>query len=340
MQMPTLLNRLLNSLFVCLLLIAWPVSAGQLVELVGELQLEELRLTFDNDKVDRILGEVAIADAEERRAAAVLVTLGLKPQDMLNRETVAQNVGRLLAARPSTTSTRLGVTGERSLYTNLTTIWDHDELLTADEFLDDLSVALSDGVITGYDLRPVGVYDEFPQGLTFIYSQSSLNHLRQLALLLHSEDLKVTVHGTAKVSAFLFRDDWGSPSDQVKELPGGIRVVNGREVAMLFEFETSEDLLRFHQVIERYAKKDDADEPGLIANAWWQPFYYTDVPYEGFNEIGLVVLSSDRFEATLTVLPEKIDSVLAAFDESPWKPRVDRVWVNPPFYRFLQGGYK
>ena len=101
--------------------------------------------------------------------------------------------------------------------------------------------------------------------------------------------------------------DWGPASGAVKTLPGGVRVINGKEVAVLFEFEKPEDRLIFHELIERYAKKDAADEPGLIENAWWQPFYYTDTELSDFKEIGLIILSSDRFEATLTVVPGKID---------------------------------
>lgn len=318
-------------------------QAGPLGDLVAELEFGKLQATFDQEKVNRMLGpEIPITDFGERQAAAVLMSLGaIGPQGFGNVEAIEKAMSAFQEQEPTASNIRLGRTGDPQLYANLRTIWDHAELLEADDFLEDLSNALSSGVITGYDLREVGVYDGFPPGRTFIYSQSSLLHLRQLVALLNSENLNVTVYGTPKVSAFVYRDDWGAGADRMtRELPGGVRVVNGREVAMLFEFRKPEDRFTFHRIIEKYAKRDTADEPGLIENAWWQPFYYTDTPMDGFEEIGLIVLASERFEATLTVLPEKVEAVLSALGETRWSKRVDRVWVNPPFYRFLQGGYR
>ena len=96
--------------------------------------------------------------------------------------------------------------------------------------------------------------------------------------------------------------------------------------------------IALHDLIQK--KKDEKDEPGLIENAWWQPFYYTDQAFEGFEPISLVVISSDNHEATLTVLEEKTEKVVQALKDDRWDMRVDRVWVNPPFFRFLNGGYK
>jgi hypothetical protein len=53
-----------------------------------------------------------------------------------------------------------------------------------------------------------------------------------------------------------------------------------------------------------------------------------------------VLLKSNTTEATLTVLPEKVMRVKSALDNGGWEITVEDVWVNKPFYRFLQGGYK
>jgi hypothetical protein len=164
--------------------------------------------------------------------------------------------------------------------------------------------------------------------------------MRQLVALLDSEGLEGWVYITPKVSAFLYRDDWGPASDAVVTLPGGVRVVQGREVAVLFQFDSGDDRERFHEVVTRFAKKDEKDELGLIENAWWQPFYYTDQAFEGFEPISLVVISSDNHEATLTVLEDRTAKVVQVLKDDRWDLRVDRVWVNPPFFRFLNGGYK
>ncbi len=111
-------------------------------------------------------------------------------------------------------------------------------------------------------------------------------------------------------------------------------------MAVLFQFDSAGDRLRFHEIILRYAKKDSKDEPGLIANAWWQPFYYTDAPMEGFKPISLVVVGYGDYEATLTVVESRTSAVVDAFDSDNLDVRVDRVWVNPAFYRFLDGDYR
>lgn len=234
----------------------------------------------------------------------------------------------------------IGALDDAQLAQGMSAAFRHDALLEAGDFIDMLGERLSEGVITGYDLRLKGVYDNLPAGRTFIYSQSSQQHMVELARLLDEHGLQGSLYITPKISAFLFRDGWGEPSDRVVTLPGGVQVVNGREIAAMFEFSDRRDRLRFHDLITRFAKKDYEDEPGLIANSWWQPFYYTDEPLEGFEPISLVVVTGEKYEATLTVLEERTSLVTDAFEDSGYPMRVDRVWVNPPFFRFLNGDYK
>lgn len=233
-----------------------------------------------------------------------------------------------------------GALGELRLQQRLAQPWDHTELLQEATLLQVLGGALTEGVITGYDLRRRDVFGEFRRGGTFVYSHGSHHHLQQLSAVLAVEGVSARVFQTPKVSAFVYREDWGSRSDHVQMLPGGIEVVNGREAATLFEFATGQDQTRFHELVQRYAKKDEADEPGLIVDAWWQPFYYTDAPFADFPSISLVVVSSATAEATLTVLPHLTAQVVAAVDQQGLQVRVDTVWVNPAFYRFLQGDYR
>jgi len=234
----------------------------------------------------------------------------------------------------------LGQTLDPGLVAALELPWDHNALLAEQPLLAVLGEALSAGILTGYDLRDKNIYAGFPKGHTFIYSHSSRLHLQQLVSLMAAHDLAAEVFVAPKVSAFLYRDDWGTANENVATLPGGTRVVNGREVAVMFRFESPQARADFHALIQRYAKKDEQDEPGLIAHAWWQPFYYTDQPMEGFAAIALVIMSSQRFEATLTVLPEKAETVAAALSGRGFPVRTEQVWVNPAFLRFLNGGYR
>jgi len=237
-------------------------------------------------------------------------------------------------------SALLGQIGEAELIARLSQVPDYSELFAASDVLEILGSILADGVITGYDLRAVGIYDNFPAGETFIYSHSSLQHIRELVALLQREDIDATVYLTPKVSAFLYREDWGNAGPHVVSLADGTRVVQGQEVAVLFHFTSANDRVRFQAVINKHAKRDSKEEAGLITDSWWQPFYYTDQPMPEFEPISLVVLTAPEHEATLTVLDEKAQSVIEALQDTPWPVRRDRVWVNPAFFRFLTGDYK
>ena len=203
-----------------------------------------------------------------------------------------------------------------------------------------LGGALDAGLITGYDLRRKGVYDDMVPGRTFIYSHNSPLHIQQLIVMMAAHGVDADVYVTPKVSAFLFRDGWGTPGAGVSTLPGGVAVVKGREFAVLFDFADATAKHQFHALVQRYAKKDAEDETGLIADAWWQPFYYSDQPFQGFDQIALAVVSSDCCEATLTLPLERAARVVDYFMAQGHAVRRDDVWVNPAFYRFLHGDYK
>lgn len=327
---------------VTLLMFSSYLFAGDYQSAIDELGFVKLSGTYSDEKVSAILDSHGVnLSAEEKSAAAVLITLGaLDAEDLANEKLAAKKVKSYVAVVSGNHPALMGRIGDASLYHHMAGAFDHSTLLKDNVFPEVLGKALVDGILTGYDLRSKGVYDNFPVAHTFIYSQSSLLHMRQLVALLDSEDIEGWVYITPKVSAFLYRDDWGPASDAVITLPGGVRVVQGREIAVLFQFDSSDDRKRFHEVVTRFAKKDEKDEPGLIENAWWQPFYYTDEAFEGFEPISLVVISSDNHEATLTVLEDKTEKVVQALIDDRWDMRVDRVWVNPPFFRFLNGGYK
>ena len=62
------------------------------------------------------------------------------------------------------------------------------------------------------------------------------------------------------------------------------------EYDMKLEFDNKEDMIRFDDVINQDAKKNEGNEEavGLIEGAWWQPLYSTtesDIPEEDYNEI-------------------------------------------------------
>ena len=234
----------------------------------------------------------------------------------------------------------LGSVGELQLLERLDLAWDHSELEAEVGLLGLLGEALDAGVITGYDLRARNVYERLEGDNSLIYSHGSKLHLQALVNLLAGHRVSADVYLLPKVSAFLHRPQWGGDPEKLGTLPNGLKVVNGREAAVLFVFSDGQDKEKFHAVVQRYAKKNHEDQEGLIINAWWQPFYYSSVPFLDFSQIDLVVLRSNAFEATLTVLPHNTQSVVDVIAVDDVEYTVDEVWVNPAFHRFLQGDYR
>lgn len=309
---------------------------------VDVLQLSELAQTYTEAQVGGVLdGQLENAPDAERRSAAILVSSGIiDASDLGNPERASATLADYQAIVSDKHPDLVGRIGDATLLQRLNRALSYDKLLSADEMLEVLGGALSDGVITGYDLRRSGVYDNFPAAQTFIYSHSDPVHLRQLVTVLDREGVDAWVYVTPKVSAFLHREEWGTPGPNVVTLAGGANVVQGQEMAVLFRFSSPGDRARFDDVVNRYAKRDSDDEQGLIAGAWWQPFYYTDRDFPKFQEISLIVLTAGEYEATLTVLAERAQSVIDAVNDAGWRVRHDKVRVNPAFYRFLEGGYK
>ena len=319
-----------------------PSSSQSYAAVVEALEFQALGSTYSTQQIAFILeGQLDGASDVQRRAAAVLISAGaIDSVDLVSPGLVERKLEHFVEVLTDRHPALLGRVGEADLLSRLNESLNYDELLAATDVLDTLGAALADGVITGYDLRLGGVYDKFPPGQTLIYSHSELLHIRQLVTLLAREGVDAWVYVTPKISAFLYRDDWGSAGANVVTLANGIRVVQGREMAVLFRFDSPDDRQRFQAVVNKFAKRDSKEETGLIAGAWWQPFYYTDRSMPGFEPISLVVMTANSHEATLTVVEEKTQSVVDALAESPWTTRRDQVWVNPAFYRFLNGDYK
>lgn len=309
---------------------------------VETLQFQALGPTYTAKQIDTILeGRLRRLSESQRRAAATLVSIGaIKVADLTSPARVQHKLNDYLDVMTTNHPALLGRIGDAALLSRLTQPLSYEHLLAATDVIDALGIALADGVITGYDLRLGGIYDNFPAAQTLIYSHSELLHVRQLITVLDREGVSAWVYLTPKISAFLHREEWGDGGNNLVTLSDGTRVVQGREMAVLFRFPTPADRLRFHNVVIKYAKRDSEDETGLIANAWWQPFYYSDSELAEFKAISLVVLNANQYEATLTVVEEKAQTVIDALQQNTWPLRHDRVWVNPAFYRFLNGDFK
>lgn len=94
--------------------------------------------------------------------------------------------------------------------------------------------------------------------------------------------------------------------------------------------------------IDCYAKKDSANQTGLIRSAWWQPFYRSKTITEGFASATQITVSDGKETALLLALPNQAPALVKAIQKlnSTWSVSPEAIWVNPAFHRYLQGGYK
>jgi len=314
--------------------------AGEMADLVESVGLAELATTFDEDKVDRILEDygAGIEDPDERVAAAILVSMGMVQNWVLETPEVA---ARMLTGWEDPAVENVGITemplARPAGIMRIASFGGYDELRRDTELIAALDAAIGEKVLTGYGLRPRNVSIATKPDRTLIYSHQNLPHVRQLIGLMSSEGLKGRVLIAPKVAAFVFREGWGERPDWLNELGDGVYVAQGPEMLVHFEFASPEDRPRFDELVTKYAKKDSKEETGNLVNSWWQPFYYGESAAEGFHQISRVMLYGEEVEASLLMLPEREELVRQHFAEQPWEMKVDAIWVNAPFFRFLQG---
>ena len=334
-------DRLALRLFLILSFFNTEINASIFDEVIDDLEMRRLVETYTELQVDRVLeGAGGDLNASDRRAAAVLLTLGvLRIKDLDHPTRLQEKINAYLKVLGMKHPALRGHVGDAGLPLALDRDWRHDALEN-DRLAEVLASKLSAGVITGYDVRKKGVYDGFELEANIIYSHSSQLHLKQLVSLLAAEELSAWVYAAPKSAAFLYRDEWDVRPEDIRTLSTGVRIVETKELVVLFQFSSPDDRIRFHHLILKHAKRDFKDEARLITDAWWQPFYYTDRPLDGFEAISLVVLDAGNLEVTLTVPEPRTSAVVSSFGGAGFKIKIKRVWVNPAFRRFLDGDHR
>ncbi|MGD8174844.1 hypothetical protein [Marinimicrobium sp. ARAG 43.8] len=308
--------------------------AGLYQEAVEALGFQELETTFSAEKVEHWLeGDNADMAEGERRALAVLRVLGAPESEA--------SLARYVAEQQVVDAALLGYVGEPSLYTRLEAVLAQKDRFPRSEF----SVALRDlirlGVANGYNIVTTP-WPAFDPERHIVYGHSNARHARQLMALLASEGLSARVGLSLKTSAFLHRPGWGPVSPQAIAL-GDERYLNeAMEYDLHFELAAPEDKARFMAVINEYAKKEEGRMAPLIAEAWWQPFYCSRISDPAFHRVARVEVSDGNETAMVLVLTDKAEALKRNINalERPWQASVTPVWVNPAFYRYLQGGFQ
>lgn len=320
-----LINNLkkLTIIFISLMLISCTQADKSYTQVVANAQLTEVANTInleDNKAALKTISDVDYAQwSQEEKQSALLLT-GLGCIDIsTNDSKQSTSVDDCEALQPLSID-------YPTVPASLTLV---------------LNELVEQNIVQGYNIKEKELVTSKESGNNiFLYGHSSLPHAKQLISLLNINNINFTWQLIPKSSAFNIRDDWQDTKIDEKES----RVRIAKEYDIRFIFADQAEQLSFMPLINKYAKKDSDDEAGLIINAWWQPFYRSFTEQESFMPVKRISLQADGFIASTLVLQpdlaKTIELIKASLTEAEVTISTEDVWVNPAFYRYLNGGYK
>ncbi len=309
---------------------------------IEKLRLEELAKTYPKKKIEKSLKgykNIKNESSEALSQKAVLVDLNITSVEMLNKKnysTISEYVSDFL----DNSENSLGDISDKNIFEKVLVKWNNVVPAKDDLLLGKLNVALASGLMTGYNLKDINNYANFDKNLSVSYGHNNITHAIQLIALLKGEGIEAKVQLEPKTSAFLHNPNWGAPNYDHIILEDGKIVVTPTEYDLKLQFANFEDKIKFTKLVDRYAKKDSKDQEGLIYKSWWQPFIQTD-KIEGYKMLTSHLVRNGNFEANVLTLPKNSKAFVDFMKtDSNLEVKTEEVWVNPAFYRFMEGDYK
>ena len=309
---------------------------------IEKLKLQELAKTYPKEKIEKSLKgykNIKTESFESLSHKAVLVDLNITSVEMLNQKnysTITEYVSDFLDNNENS----LGNISDKNIFEKVLVKWNNVVPAKDNLLLEKLNVALANGLMTGYNLKNINNYANFDKNLSVSYGHNDITHAIQLIALLKGEGVDTKVQLEPKTSAFLHNPNWGAPNYTHIILEDGKIVVTPTEYDLKFQFSNNNDKIKFTKLIDLYAKKDSKDQEGLIYKSWWQPFIQTD-KIEGYQMLISHLVKNGDFEANVLTLPKNSKAFIDFMKKgSNLKVTTQEIWVNPAFYRFMEGDYK
>lgn len=305
---------------------------------VEALHLNELALTYSQDKIAQ-----ATDNKSSSATDALMIDMGvITVQDLSNAANVSSKLSLFVADQMDQSERYIGNVSDKNIVERVVKTWNDSTVIQDVATLAKLNSFIDNGYTTGYNVIDTNDDSKFNPELMLRYGHNDIQHAAQLLYLMKTEGFDPKVQFTPKSSAFLYLPEWGEPNYSVVTLESGKMVSVVKEYNLDFEFQTPERKAAFMDLINQYAKKDSADEKGLIIESWWQPFYrsYTEMAdYKVLTENRVII---GDYQADLMSLPENAKKqekqVRAAAKDMDVIPV--KVWVNPSFYRYMHGDFK
>ena len=331
-----------NKILLSLILLNLTAFATEPSSAIEKLKLQELAKTYPKEKIEKSLKgykNIKTESSEALSHKAVLVDLNITSVEMLNKKnysTITEYVSDFLDNNENS----LGNISDKNIFEKVLVKWNDTVPAKDNLLLEKLNVALANGLMTGYNLKNINSYANFDKALSVSYGHNDITHAIQLIALLKSEGVDAKVQLEPKTSAFLHNPNWGTPNYDHIILEDGKIVVTPTEYDLKFQFANNNDKIKFTKLVDLYAKKDYKDQEGLIYKSWWQPFIQTD-KIEGYQMLISHLVKNGDFEANVLTLPKNSKAFVDFMKKgSDLKVTTQEVWVNPAFYRFMEGDYK
>lgn len=313
-------------------------------ESVNKLEMTELSNTYSKEKIERSLKgykKLKKEKLEELASKAVLVDLQAITVDDLNySKNINLKLENYISNFKDISENSLGNISDKNIIERINRKYSTFKVIEKNSLIDSLNIALAKKLTTGYNIKIKSTYANFNPELSLSYGYNGIKHANQLIALMKSEGLDAKVQIEPKTSAYLHMSDWGEPATPNIVMEDGQIVITPLEYDLQFEFKDKADKMKFIQLIDKYAKKDEVDEENLIYDAWWQPFLQTE-KIDGFEKLIVNIASEGEYEAYVLTLPEKSDALIKELAKNKnLKLKTKEVYVNPSFYRFMLGEYK
>lgn len=313
-------------------------------ESVNKLEMTELSNTYSKEKIERSLKgykKLKKEKLEELASKAVLVDLQAITVDDLNySKNINLKLENYISNFKDISENSLGNISDKNIIERINRKYSTFKVIEKNSLIDSLNIALAKKLTTGYNIKIKSTYANFNSELSLSYGHNGIKHANQLIALMKSEGLDAKVQIEPKTSAYLHMPDWGEPATPNIVMEDGQIVITPLEYDLQFEFKDKADKMKFIQLIDKYAKKDEVDEENLIYDAWWQPFLQTE-KIDGFEKLIVNIASEGEYEAYVLTLPEKSDALIKELAKNKnLKLKTKEVYVNPSFYRFMLGEYK
>lgn len=313
-------------------------------ESVNKLEMTELSNTYSKEKIERSLKgykKLKKEKLEELASKAVLVDLQAITVDDLNySKNINLKLENYISNFKDISENSLGNISDKNIIERINRKYSTFKVIEKNSLIDSLNIALAKKLTTGYNIKIKSTYANFNPKLSLSYGHNGIKHANQLIALMKSEGLDAKVQIEPKTSAYLHMPDWGEPATPNIVMEDGQIVITPLEYDLQFEFKDKADKMKFIQLIDKYAKKDEVDEENLIYDAWWQPFLQTE-KIDGFEKLIVNIASEGEYEAYVLTLPEKSDALIKELAKNKnLKLKTKEVYVNPSFYRFMLGEYK